>query len=279
MKILGTLLSSFFLFNDPAPMQPAQEVMPEETIPGVVKYERHILVSKQNYPYMNNSPIDDNHTEMRATGLFKEEQITKTDTDVLIKLKSQYGIDMNDPNHVTILSNGVRIWPGKAVMFPFKLGTVEGQPWIVVSDSKHEDRNYQFSQQEFGTIVQLQSDFIVPKGYEKAGAHVTPGCIFFEGYIVHGKLNSDLTDEKNHEVFRNYSTQLTVQSLNMWTPSNPSDPAESTATLIHYPIIDSDGNEGVGISSTMPIKESAINDSGTLIEGRIVLSWIKDQKN
>lgn len=267
MKFLATLLASMYFFNDPTP--PIAEVMPEEDIHGLMKYKRVVLVSKQNHPFKYHSFIDSNHNLMRATGLFSEEQIAKLDSDAIIKIREEYGIDMNDPSHVQILPSGVRIWPGKAVLIPTVYGNIEDQPWVIVSDTKNPQRGYKWVQQEFATILIFQSDYVVPNGYTKAGAHVTPESIWLNGYIVHGEKDAKWTDN-NCEVFSHCTTKLSVQAKNMWDLKVPTD-AESREYLITYPITDDKGYEGVGMSSTTLLPSDVTGL--THIEGRIVLTW------
>jgi hypothetical protein len=268
MKFLATLLASMYFFNEATPT--AYEVIPEKDIQIKKEFERTILISKKNYPFTNenNNFIDFNHDLMRATGLFSEAQIAKLDIDAIIKVREEYGIDMNNPTHVQILSNGIRIWPGKAIMIPAVYGNIGDQPWIIVSDTINPQRGYKWIQQEFATIVIFQSDFVVPKGFAKAGAHVTPDSIWLTGYVVHGEKDAKWTSD-NSEIFAHCTTKLSVQAKNMWDLKVPTE-AEAREYLITYPIIDSNGSKGVGMSSTALIPA----DSGkTHIIGNIVLTW------
>lgn len=257
MDVLTKMLSSLYLFN----CLTSEPTSSADDVPGVIKYDRVVMVSKQNYIYDSSlDPIDSNHIAMCASGIFTVEEIAQLDHDVINELKLSHGIDLSNTDRVRVLPNGVRVWPGVALMLPVKFGDIAGQPWVIVSDTKNRSREYQWLQYEFGTIVILLN-----------GNENTPDSIFFRGYVVHAKANADMAIEGNREIFKSSCMQPAIQVNNL-------------VNFLEYPltysIIDSNDQEGVGVSSTAEVnglanKHDANHVNGRLIEGRIVMTWKK----
>jgi hypothetical protein len=237
-------------------------------IPSIeaTEYERVVIVSKQNYPYAPVSPLDPHHAAMLSSGIFSQQEIDLLDSETIADLYAQYGIDMSDanPNVVVDPNTGIRALPGVATMLPAVFGNVPGQPWFVVHDSENPNREYKWVHYEYTALVIFSSNFTVPAGPIQAGAHVTANSIFFSAYMIQGKTGKDWAQPKFREVFRNYCTQLTVQSNNMWG---------NIEYAITYPFVDKEGNVGFGLSTTTEANIPADSTGIPHVEGRIILTW------
>lgn len=229
-------------------------------------YSRTIVVSKQNYPYVSANPVDPHHAAMRGTGIFTEDQITQLDISSITNLFAQYGVDMssNNPSVIVDPLTGIRTLPGVAIMLPSQFGTVLNEPWYVTTDTKNPEREFKWVQYEFSSLTLFLSNFVVPAGPIQAGANVIAGSQYFYTYIVQADPGTDLSKEKNREVFINFATQLGVQTVNMWGKPE---------FLITYPIFDMCYREGFGLSSTVEVNIPPNATGLTYLQGRIVLTW------
>lgn len=269
MKFKNTLMGLFLLASgslgaDTTPCTyptPCSYTMPclDATV-----YERSIVVSKQNYPSLPAAvTLDKKHKAMRDSKVFTDAEVDQLDIDFMNDLLVQYGIDFSTiaPDPAT----GERTYPGVGVMQPVVYGNSDDQPWIVVRDTINPKREFRFRQKEYKTIVTFTADFYASSGTQ-VGAHITPGSIFFRGYIVQGKIDKKWKNPKNREVFEDNCTQLTAQTLNMWGKE---------ASAITSTTIDKYGNIGFGLSTTLQVNIPADATGVTHTEGRIVYTWDK----
>ncbi len=226
----------------------------------VVKHDRIIVVSKQNYVYTGVSPLDPNHNFIKSTNIFTTAQLDDLEVAAMADFYAQYGIDMSpypkDP------ATGIRA-NGLVTMLPGVFGNVPGQPWIVTTDTKHPEREFKWMQYQCPFLFIFSVPYTVLSG-DQTGAVVQPGSIFFRALFVQAKIGCDPTIEANREIFDTYCTVLSTQSANMWNLSE-----------FYFPYYIKDKNDNVGFvtSSTIEIKDPA-NASGVQhLQGRHVYTW------
>jgi hypothetical protein len=236
------------------------------------EYDRIIVTAEQNY--LNDleeslDPLDANHSEMLASGVFDSQDANQLDIDTLEDLYTQYGVDLRDSNSQNLVidpSKGTRRLVGVATMKPVAYGTNPCKPTYIIKDSDFPKRNYKWQQKQFSTVVEFETNFIVPAGFRQAGARVTQGCVFFRGFLVHGKPSQDWSKPKFSEVFRITCTQLTVQSNNMWGEKE---------TARTYVIFKDENIKGSGLATITKVHLPPITTGTSRVEGRTVLTWRK----
>ncbi len=236
------------------------------TMPCVdtIVFERSIVVSKQNYLSLPAvSTLDKKHKAMRNSNVFTDAEVDQLDIDFMASLHTQYGIDLTTvtPDPLT----GERTLAGVGVMRPVVYGDSDNQPMIVIRDTVYPKREYRFRQKEYKTIIVFSNDFIATSGTQ-VGAHIRSGTMFFQGYVVQGKINKKWNDPKNREVFKDNCNQLTAVTTNMWNEQ---------ASAITSQILDAAENVGFGLSTTLQVNIPAEQSGITHTEGRIVYTWDK----
>lgn len=230
-------------------------------------YDRLIIISKQNFPYIAANPLDPDHAFMRSTGIYTEAQIDQLDAEAIADLYVQYGVDMSDNNPSVIFNpvTGIRILPGVAVMLPVSFGTTNDQPWIVTSDTRNPNREFKWLHYQFASLTQFLSGFVVPAGATQAGATVIPGDIFFRASFVDAKMGADWSNPENYEKYETRCTILSVQNANIWG---------LIEYFLSYDVYDRYNRKGFVSSSTPYINEPAVLTGQPHTNGRLVFSWI-----
>ncbi len=231
-----------------------------------IHYDRTIVIAKQGYVYTPASPLDAGHAKMRQLGIFTDAEIQKLDDDTLTEFYEEYGIDLSSNNPAVIYNpvTGIRALPGVVTLLPATLGTIEGQNWVVVIDTKNPTRKYKWVHYHFANLAIFSTSYVIPATANQAGGIVKPGDIYFRGIFVHAKADADPAIHKNSEQFQTRSIKLSVQSNNMWN---------LIEFYLSYAIIDKHGNTGFVISTTSEINIPANATGIAHVHGHHIMTW------
>ncbi len=242
-----------------------------QTVPvqPVTKYERTILVTRQNVPYVFQDPIDPHHSAMRDIGIFSKSKIRRLDRDTIADLYAEYGVDLSDTNPSVIIdpATGARTLPGVAELTPVVFGNIPGDPWFVSIDTEHHSRENKWIEYQYATLVTFLSNFVVPAGFIKEGAQVRTGYGFFHGYLVLVEPGHDASNKNHHEVFRNQSIQLGLVGLSMWGVPEYLDA---------FSISNYHNRNGYGVQTSVVINQPYNDPNSPFAETRVVLTWDED---
>jgi hypothetical protein len=238
----------------------------EAPITDAIRNDRTIIIAKRDYVFTPASPLDAGHAKMRSLGIFSEDEINTLDEETLVEFKDKYGLDLssNNPNVIYNPTTGTRVLPGIVTLLPATLGTVEGQNWVVVTDTKNPKREFEWTHYHFANLAIFSSNYVIPQNAEQYGATVKPGDIYFRGIFVHAKGGADPAIHKNSEKFQTRSIKLSVQSNNMWN---------IIEYYLSYELYDKHHNKGFVISTTATENDPADGTGIPYIYGHHIITF------
>lgn len=219
-------------------------------------------------PFM---PLDPNHARMLALGneeIFTQEDAIAMDEMAVLKFRLAYGIDF-DPNtnpSVQVFDGDIRVIPGVAQFIPY-INNPPAEDIIITADTRHPERERKWIQVSVGRFVIFTANGTINNpSVPNNGAIYKPNSLWFHGFTLFLKKDSNWGEKKNREKVTLTSYQLGETFPNQWNFGE---------LLVTMNCVDKKGNEGLVAFPTNVHKVPAGSTGINFAENFGVYSWEK----